>query len=103
MKITIEVDSIDELIKLKERITILPAPQEPIMEFQNLEAPIDNLNLPAHTKNCLLAIEINTIGDLLSWSESRLLNSPNIGKKMLGQITGNLAALGLGLRANEPN
>ena len=48
--------------------------------------PIDDLELTVRSANCLKAENIHYIGDLLSWTEDKLLDTPNMGKKSIGEI-----------------
>lgn len=62
---------------------------------------IDNLEMTVRTTNCLKSEGIETIEDLVKWSESDLLKTPNLGKKALTEIKDVLAKLGLSLGKGE--
>ena len=47
---------------------------------------VDNLELTVRSANCLKHLDINYIGDLVTYSESELLRTPNLGKKSLTEI-----------------
>lgn len=59
---------------------------------------IEALELTNRTTNCLRAEDIKTIGDLMHWSERRLLATPNFGRRSLNELKETLAGLGLALR-----
>lgn len=59
--------------------------------------PIDDLELPVRSLNCLKSEKITFIGDLVQCTEIDLLKAPNLGKKSLTEITGALAQHGLSL------
>ncbi len=59
--------------------------------------PVDELGLTVKTTNDLKAAKILRIGDLIQLSEAELLKLPNLDKKSLVEIKGNLADRGLSL------
>ncbi len=61
------------------------------------DAQLVELELTARTANCMRAENIQTIGDLASWTESELLKIPNMGRKSLNEIKEVLATRGLTL------
>ncbi|MEZ5098492.1 MAG: DNA-directed RNA polymerase subunit alpha [Thermoleophilia bacterium] len=60
--------------------------------------PIEELELGVRSYNCLKRVGIETIGDLVSKSESELAAIPNFGKKSIEEVKETLAAHGLVLR-----
>lgn len=60
--------------------------------------PIEELELGVRSYNCLKRVGIETIGDLVSKSESELAAIPNFGKKSIEEVSETLQAHGLGLR-----
>jgi carbon monoxide dehydrogenase subunit G len=71
--------------------------------------PIQELNLPARSVNSLKGEGIDTVGQLVSRSESELLSIRNLGQKSVGEIEQRLGDLGLSLagrveagRAEQP-
>ena len=58
---------------------------------------VKDLGLTVRTVNCLLAENIFTISDLLSWTKYALLKTPNIGRKSLNEIIEALKQRDLGL------
>lgn len=65
--------------------------------------PIDELQLPVRSANCLKAESIHYIGDLIQRSEVELLKTPNLGKKSLTEIKDALAkhSLSLGTKLDD--
>jgi DNA-directed RNA polymerase subunit alpha len=60
--------------------------------------PIEELELGVRSYNCLKRVGIETIGDLVSKTESELAAIPNFGKKSIEEVRETLAAHGLTLR-----
>jgi len=59
---------------------------------------IEELELGVRSYNCLKRAGIQTVGDLVSKSESELAAIPNFGKKSIDEVVETLHARGLGLR-----
>ena len=59
--------------------------------------PVDELELPVRSANCLKAENIYYIGDLIQRTENELLKTPNLGRKSLNEIKEVLASRGLTL------
>ncbi len=59
--------------------------------------PIEELEFTVRTFNCLKKADINTIGDLISWTEEDLLHIRNFGRRSLEEVIEKLAALDLSL------
>ena len=60
--------------------------------------PIEELELGVRSYNCLKRVGIETIGDLVSKTESELAAIPNFGKKSIEEVRETLQAHGLTLR-----
>nr|WIW78581.1 DNA-directed RNA polymerase alpha subunit [Francisella halioticida] len=58
---------------------------------------VEELNLTARSSNCLKAVNIRHIGELVQKTENELLKAPNFGKKSLTEIKQKLSELGLSL------
>lgn len=56
---------------------------------------VSYLDLSSRTLNCLKSEQINTIGDLVTYSKLNLLKMPALGKTSLGDIENKLTSLGL--------
>src|SRR2546427_778683 len=63
--------------------------------------PIEELELGVRSYNCLKRVGIETIGDLVTKSESELAAIPNFGKKSIEEVKETLAQHGLGLRGSN--
>jgi DNA-directed RNA polymerase subunit alpha len=63
--------------------------------------PIEELELGVRSYNCLKRVGIETIGDLVTKTESELAAIPNFGKKSIEEVKETLAAQGLALRGDE--
>jgi DNA-directed RNA polymerase subunit alpha len=72
----------------------IEAPQAHGME----NFPIEELELGVRSYNCLKRVGIETIGDLVTKSESELAAIPNFGKKSIEEVRETLQAHGLTLR-----
>ena len=92
LKITIEVDSLSDLRKLKPLIDAISAPP---MKSESLFS----LNISTRTLEGISAEGISTVQELLEWDENRILRTPNLGRKSVNEIKDALAAQGLCLRA----
>lgn len=57
--------------------------------------PIEDLELTVRSTNCLKGEYIFYLGDLVQCDESRLLKTPNLGRKSLNEIKNILSARGL--------
>jgi len=64
--------------------------------------PIRELNLPARSLNSLKGEGIDTVGELVSRTESELLSIRNLGEKSVGEIEQRLSDLGLALKEAMP-
>ena len=97
MKITIEINDLNELIKFQGWINLLL--ESDLQSNTDLNQPIELLELTIRTQNCLKNLDIEKIEDLLKFSKNDLLkNSPNLGKKSLKEITDKLSNFGLTLK-----
>src|SRR5438445_4510 len=65
--------------------------------------PIEELELGVRSYNCLKRVGIETIGHLLTKSESELAAIPNFGKKSIEEVTEPLQQHGLTLRGGSLN
>ena len=63
--------------------------------------PIEELELGVRSYNCLKRVGIETIGELVSKSESELAAIPNFGRKSIEEVKETLATHGLTLRGDE--
>jgi DNA-directed RNA polymerase subunit alpha len=63
--------------------------------------PIEELELGVRSYNCLKRVGIETIGDLVTKTESELAAIPNFGKKSIEEVRETLAQHGLSLRGEN--
>ena len=61
---------------------------------------IEELELGVRSYNCLNRAGIQTVGDLISKSESELAAIPNFGKKSIDEVVETLSQRGLNLRSD---
>ncbi len=66
-----------------------------------LEMTIEELELSVRSFNCLKRASINSVGDLISKSESEMMKVRNLGRKSLDEVKIKLANMGLSLRQND--
>lgn len=65
---------------------------------KDIELSIDGIGLTVRTIHCLKAEGIFFVSDLVTWSESELLKTPNLGRKSLSEIKERLAEKRLKLK-----
>jgi DNA-directed RNA polymerase alpha subunit len=70
----------------------LPKSDDPIFR-----RPVNELSLDVRAKNCLLAMKIYYLGDIVQLTENGLLRLPNIGRSLSRQIKNEVKHLGLTL------
>ena len=63
--------------------------------------PVDDLEISVRAKKCLQNLDIRTIGELLSHSETELLNCKNFGMTSLSEIKQRLSNVGLSLKKSD--
>jgi DNA-directed RNA polymerase subunit alpha len=66
-----------------------------------MDTTIEELELSVRSYNCLKRANIQTMGDLVRYSEEDLMNVRNFGAKSLDEINDKLKTLGLSLRKEE--
>lgn len=66
-----------------------------------LDTSIDELEFSVRSYNCLKRAGIDTIGDLVSKSESDMMKIRNLGKKSFDEIKAKLQSLGQGFREED--
>ncbi len=72
-------------------------PQTPAISDDVLKASVEELDLPVRITNALKAVEIDTIGKLLTVSRGQLMKAKNLGAKSLSLISEKLSERGLSL------
>jgi DNA-directed RNA polymerase subunit alpha len=74
---------------------------EPSLAHGMENFPIEELELGVRSYNCLKRVGIETIGDLVTKTESELAAIPNFGRKSIEEVKETLQAHGLTLRGDE--
>jgi DNA-directed RNA polymerase subunit alpha len=65
--------------------------------LEKLSMNIDALDLSVRARNCLEAVHLKSVGDLVTKTGAELLKVRNFGKTSLAEVEGKLSALGLSL------
>ncbi len=81
-----------------EREPVKSKPHLTIVDPDAIRTPIEELELSLRTGNCLKAMQIKTVGDLLEYSERDLLAIKNFGRKNLRELEEELKYLGFHLK-----
>ena len=90
-----------ELNSAAEGIEIGPAPVDQLVSSE-LSMPIEDLDLSVRSYNCLKREGINTVSELVSLSETQLMNIRNFGQKSVDEVKDKLTELGLSLKDAVP-
>jgi DNA-directed RNA polymerase subunit alpha len=80
-----------------EGIEIGPSPAE-ADHIASFALPIDDLDLTVRSYNCLKREGVHTVGELVSRTESDLLDIRNFGQKSIDEVKVKLHQLGLSLK-----
>src|SRR3569833_3829696 len=80
-----------------EGIDVGPSPAE-VADIAAFSMPIEDLDLPVRSYNCLKREGIHTVGELVGRSEAALLALRNFGSKSIDEVKVKLAGLGLALK-----
>ena len=92
---------IDRIEGLGEAGAAAEAAAEPALAHGMENFPIEELELGVRSYNCLKRVGIETIGDLVTKTETELAAIPNFGKKSIEEVKETLATHGLNLRGEE--
>jgi len=76
----------------------LPDVPEDMADNANLGTPIADLDLSIRASKCMVTLGVQTVGDLLRYTEEDLLRMKNFGETSLEEIRSKLANLGLAMR-----
>lgn len=95
MKITFEINSNEELLELKNWLNSMPDIEVP--PTVDLSKDIEILGFKTRSSNAMRGLNINTIGELIKCTDSKLLTSRCLGRKSLLEIKKVLALKGLAL------
>ena len=66
-----------------------------------LSTDIEKLELSQRSYNCLKRSEIDTVGDIISRTETEILKIRNLGKKSFEEIRDKITELGLAFKKEE--
>ena len=86
-----------ELNELAEGIEIGPSATD-MYAAEQLNTPIEQLDLTVRSYNCLKREGVHTVGELLSRSEADLMDIRNFGAKSIDEVKAKLHSLGLSLK-----
>src|SRR5262245_29203238 len=84
-----------------EGIDMGPSPADAAFA-ENLNLPIEELELTVRSYNCLKREGIHTVGELISRSEADLLDIRNFGAKSIDEVKAKLVSMGLSLKDSPP-
>ncbi len=84
-----------------EGIDIGPSPADTFMAEQ-MNMPIEQLDLTVRSYNCLKREGVHTVGELLGRSEADLMDIRNFGQKSIDEVKAKLVSLGLSLKDSPP-
>jgi DNA-directed RNA polymerase subunit alpha len=84
-----------------EGIEIGPSPTDAFVAEQ-LNTPIEQLDMTVRSYNCLKREGIHTVGELITRSEADLLDIRNFGQKSIDEVKVKLISLGLALKDSPP-
>jgi DNA-directed RNA polymerase subunit alpha len=85
----------------RKAASILPGESDtevPSADQTLLVKSIDDLQLSVRSRKCLQRLNVNTVGDLLSYSESQLMSVKNFGQISLKEVLDKIQEMGLSLR-----
>ncbi len=68
---------------------------------RDLMLAIEDLELSVRSFNCLKRASINTVEDLINYTEEEMMRVRNMGKKSLEEVINKLESMGLSLRKTE--
>lgn len=84
-----------------EGIEVGPSPSE-AADLASYTMPIEDMDLTVRSFNCLKREGIHTVGELVSRTESDLLDIRNFGQKSIDEVKLKLHSMGLGLKDGVP-
>ncbi len=93
-----------EEIELQSLEVEPPAPKPAVPPGQEavLSKPVSELELSVRARRCLQRLNVQTLGDLMQYSEADLLATRNFGVTSLNEVKGRLADFGLELIPKKP-
>jgi DNA-directed RNA polymerase subunit alpha len=88
-----------ELNEGAEGIEVGPSPVDQFVSEQ-MNTPIEELDLSVRSYNCLKREGIHTVGELITRSEADLLDIRNFGQKSIDEVKEKLVSMSLSLKDN---
>jgi DNA-directed RNA polymerase subunit alpha len=87
----------------KKAAAILPGGEEvkSVADQAMLSKLIDDLQFSVRSRKCLQRLNVNTVGELISYSESELMSVKNFGSISLKEVKEKLTEMGMSLRESE--
>jgi DNA-directed RNA polymerase subunit alpha len=81
-----------------ETLPLIPDVPLEAEDAESLDTPVSEMDLSVRSAKAMSLLNIQTIGELLRYSEADLLRIKNFGATSLQEIKTKLASMGLGLR-----
>ncbi|MEM8884122.1 MAG: DNA-directed RNA polymerase subunit alpha C-terminal domain-containing protein [Planctomycetota bacterium] len=100
-EVIVVAPEVDEMPDIPAMPDVPGAAAMPAVEGEGaakLGTPIADLDLSVRSSKCMSLLSVQTVGELLNYSESDLLKTKNFGQTSLAELRTKLAALGLALR-----
>lgn len=88
----------------KKAASMLPGGDQetrPSADQALMNKSIDELQFSVRSKKCLQRLNVNTLGELMNYSESELMSVKNFGSVSLKEVKEKLTEMGLSLRESE--
>lgn len=88
----------------KKASSVLPGGDQetrPTADQALMNKPIDDMQFSVRSRKCLQRLNVNTLGELMNYSESELMSVKNFGSVSLKEVKEKLTEMGLGLRESE--
>jgi DNA-directed RNA polymerase subunit alpha len=88
----------------KKASSILPGGAQetrPAADQALMNKTIDDMQFSVRSRKCLQRLNVNTLGELMNYSESELMSVKNFGSVSLKEVKEKLTEMGLGLRESE--
>lgn len=76
-------------------------PSEEIRPSTDMDMPIEELDFSTRSYNCLKREKVDTLSQLLTYSEEDLAGIKNFGKRSINEVIDKLAEMGMTLKAED--
>jgi DNA-directed RNA polymerase subunit alpha len=95
-------DHMDLFEDLSDDMTIgVGFPSEEIRPSTDMDMPIEELDFSTRSYNCLKREKVDTLSQLLTYSEEDLAGIKNFGKRSINEVIDKLAEMGMTLKAED--